>query len=304
MLFSNVEPLRVPDTLGVNAGILGRAVRAAGVPILPVYVPRREEVFADRLPATWPRTLVAAKPAVLQALSQAGPVLDLSPVLSDPSRRDSYFWRTDQHWTPAGALAGLQAITDRAAAMGIDIPDDPRPMTDHTFPPFYGSLGREVTAGATPRADDFVVPLPSTLRAHLCSSTGCTGPTFVRALASDPSKYANRYRAFAGGDFGSQRFENPSPQAHGTILLIKDSFGDALSTYLAERVSTLVTIDERHYTGPDLAQVVQRLHPELVILMHNPVSLVANTQFDSGIWVDVAAAVARRAKLTATAQDG
>jgi hypothetical protein len=304
MLFDNVKPLKVPTRLGTDAGILGQTMRAAGVPLLPVYIPRREEAFADRLPPSWPRTLLATKPPVLQALSQAGPVLDLSPILSDPARRDAYYWRTDQHWTPAGALAGLQAITERAATLGVDIPAEPRPMTEHTYPPFYGSLGREVTAGGTPRADDFAVPLPATLRARLCTSTGCTHPTFVSSLANDSAKYANRYRAFGGGDFGYQRFRNTSPEAHGTILLIKDSFGDALSTYLAERVSTLVTIDERQYSGADIAAVVQRIHPELVILMHNQVSMIGNVRFDPGIWVDVADAVKRRDARAATANDG
>ena len=41
------------------------AVRAAGSQLLTVYVPRQEEVFADRLPAAWPRTIAAVKPAVV-----------------------------------------------------------------------------------------------------------------------------------------------------------------------------------------------------------------------------------------------
>src|SRR3954452_13023973 len=144
MLLENVPQLRVPPSLGSNAKILGDEVRAAGSKVLSVYVPRREEVFADRLPSAWPRSLATTKPAFVQALSQAGPVLDLTSTLADPSKRDSYFWRTDHHWTPAGALAGLAAISQRAATMGVNIPGDDRTYVSHDYGTSYGSIGREV----------------------------------------------------------------------------------------------------------------------------------------------------------------
>jgi DHHW protein len=294
MLLENVPPLTVPADLATNARALGQEIHALGVKTMSVYVPRREEVFADRLPAAWPRTLATTKPAVEQALSQFGPLLDLTPTLADQAKRDSFFWRTDHHWTPAGALAAIGAISSEAATQGVDIPPDNRPYTTHTYGTFYGSIGREVTAGGTPRPDVFAAPLPSTFRAHVCSGGVCDKPTFVTRLAKAPTKYANRYRAFVGGDYGYQRIENPSRDAHGRILLIKDSFGDALSTYLAERVSTLVTIDERHYSGPEIRAVVRSMQPDLVILMHNQVSMIGNTKFFSQIWVNVPAAVKER----------
>lgn len=305
MLLENIPALKVPPDLSAHARTLGEQIHALGVRTMSVYLPRREEVFADRLPAAWPRTLAATKPGVEQALAQFGPLFDLTPVLADPAKRDSYYWRTDHHWTPAGALAAIGAISQDAATLGVDIPADNRPYATHTYATFYGSIGREVTAGGTSKPDVFAVPLPSTLRAHVCSAGVCDKPTFVTRIAKDPTKYANRYRAFVGGDYGYQRIENPSPQAHGRILLIKDSFGDALSTYLAERVSTLVTIDERHYSGPEIRDVVRSMHPDLVIMMHNQVSVIGNTKFTSEIWVNVPAGVKERdASGPAAASDG
>ncbi|MFL6098441.1 MAG: DHHW family protein [Actinomycetales bacterium] len=303
-LLQDLLPMRVRPSVATNAATLAREVHALGVPTMSVYLPRREEVFADRLPAAWPRSLEQSKAAFEQALSRFGPLLDLTDVMSDPARRDSYYWRTDHHWTGAGALTALDAITAKAATLGVDIPADTRAYATHTYGRYYGSLGRIVTAGGTPRPDRFAVPLPPTFRARLCRNGSCNEPTFVRANAADPARYANRYRAFAGGDVGYQRFENPSPAAHGTVLLIKDSFGDALSMYLAERVSTLVTIDERHYAGPDIRKIVAAQHPDLVILMHNQVSVLGNTLFDSRIWVDAAAAEAARRAKPGEAGDG
>ena len=111
-----------------------------------------------------------------------------------------------------------------------------------------------VTTGATRRPDEFAIPQPASWRARGCKGGVCDQPVFMPEKAADPDPYANRYLAFTGGDHGYQRIENLDPAAHGTIMLVKDSFGDALTTYLAERVSSLITIDERHYTGGRPAQ--------------------------------------------------
>jgi hypothetical protein len=288
--------LTLPDALGANAQQLGRDVRAAGAPILWVYVPRKEESFADRLPAAWPDYYLRTAPLMKAAMRRGGPLLDLTPLLSDPQHRDDYYWRTDHHWTPAGALAAVDAIAARAGQLGVTIPPDVRPYTTHHYGEYLGSTGRRVTRGATKRPDQFDIPQPSSWRARGCRAGVCDQPVFVTSKATDRDPYANRYLAFTGGDHGYQRISNPDPAARGTIMLVKDSFGDALTTYLAERVSTLITIDERHYTGADLRKVVAAQKPDLVIVMHNQVSVLGNVQFDSTAWVDMAATKAHRAQ--------
>jgi hypothetical protein len=297
--------LKVPASFGRRAQQFGRDVRATGTPILWVYVPRREEVFDDRLPQAWQGGLARTKPAFLKAIGRGGPVLDLSPTVSDPAVRESYFWRTDHHWTPAGALAGVDAISDRVAAMGVRLGTDDRPYHDVAFPDSYGSLAREVTAGATPRADRFVISQPPQWRAHLCQAAVCDRPTFVTSKAAADDRYANRYLAFMGGDYGYQRIVNDDPAAHGKVLLLKDSFGDAFSTYLAERVSELVTIDERHYNGKEeIKDLVARTKPDVVIVMHNQISTLGNVSFDSRVWTDMDAVRARRAAKGVAVGDG
>jgi hypothetical protein len=285
--------LKVPASLATHAAQLGRDVRATGTPILWVYVPRKEEAFANRLPPAWHNYLLDSRPAVLRAMAAGGPVLDLTPTLSDPAHRDSDYWRTDHHWTPAGALAGLEAISAKAGSMGVNIPADNRTYTTRSYPPYYGSTGRKVTAGGTRAIDQFSIPQPPTWRARSCVGGTCDQATFEQDKARDKDPYANRYRAFMGGDFGYQRSENPDPAARGTVVLLRDSFGGAMSTYLAERVKTLITIDERHYRGKDIRALVAERHPDLVIVMHNQVSMLGNKQFDSGAWVDVAGTARR-----------
>lgn len=294
ILLENIVRLHVPKRLPRDAATFSKEVRATGTPILWVYVPHKEEVFADQLPKAWPNYLAKTRPQVLKAFRAAGPTLDLTATLSNPQHRDEYFWRTDHHWTPAGVNAALAAITKKAASLGVRIPPDNRTYTRETFPYFYGSEGRKVTAGAVTHPEHFHALVPDHWRARSCAHGRCDQPTFVTSNAKAPNKYANRYLAFLGGDLGYQRIENHDPHAKGKIILLKDSMGDALATYLAERVRTLITIDERHYSGKDIAKVVADEHPDLVMVMHNQVSLLGNRQFSSQTWVDMKAAIERR----------
>jgi hypothetical protein len=294
MQLEKLPAYRVPTSLGRNAEALGKAVRAAGSQVLFVYVPRKEEVFADRYPAAWGNTLPETRKEVLDAFSRGGPVLDLTRTLSDPQRRDEYFFRTDHHWTPAGALVALDAISREAASMGFAIQPDARSYKEKRYPDFYGSLARKTTAAGVTRPDHFVVPTPPKWLARSCHRGICDQPSFVRKKARGGDIYTNRYAAYLGGDNGYQPLYNSSKPGAGKVIMLKDSLGNAVSTYLAERVSKVITIDERLYAGADIKDVVQREKPQLVIVMHNQATMLGNPQFDSTVWVDVKKAVAAR----------
>ena len=294
MQLEKLPTYRVPNSLGRNAAELGAEVRAAGSQILFVYVPRKEEVFADRYPAAWQNTLPDSRQAMIEAFSRGGPVLDLTPTLSDPARRDAFFYKTDHHWTPTGAMTALEAITEKAASMGFVIEDDTRPYTDKRYPDFYGSLARKTTAAGARQADAFIVPTPPKWLARSCHAGVCDRPTFVRRKASGGDAYTNRYAAFLGGDNGYQPLYNRSKPGAGKVLMLKDSLGNAVSAYMAERVSKVITIDERFYSGMNIRDIVKRERPQLVVVMHNQATVLGNRQFDSTVWVDVDTAVRSR----------
>ena len=89
---------------------------------------------------------------------------------------------------------------------------------------------------------------------------------------------------------------NSVKKAIRTVLLLKDSLGNALATYPRRAGEKVVTIDEREYGGAEIQDVAARDHPDLVIVMHNQATVLGNRQFDPRLWVDVKTAVtARRA---------
>jgi hypothetical protein len=249
-----------------------------------VYAPRKEEIYADALPHAWHNAYPELRTGITGAFEGAGKVLDLTDMMRVQRAAQEAYFRTDHHWTPMSAKAAADAIAEQLQGDGLPIGEDDRLYKDVVAErPFYGSTGRTVTLGAT-AADTIVVPVPEGgFNATMCVDDDCGVPTLEPERLSKGSLYGNRYRAFIGGDRGLTVITNDSPQASGRVLLLKDSFGNAVATYLAERVSELVIIDERHYEGPPVDSLAAQFQPDAVVVLHNPMSLLTPS-FRPEVW--------------------
>lgn len=285
------KPLQQPfrDELAHEAKTLTESVRAAGAQMLWVYAPRREEVFADQLPQGWDNPYPARRGEIVAAFESTGaPVLDLTDALVDPATRESNFFRTDHHWTVDGALVATNAIDSALRELGVNIGTENRQYVRHRNElGFVGSLGREVTLGvARPEPFEYLVPADG-WRSRICDTSVCDTLPLVSDPLENPEVYTNRYLAWIGGDQGLVRLYNESPEATGTVVLIKDSYGNPVSTYLGERVRNLYVVDERHYEGDALADLLLDIRPDAVVTLHNQVSLLS-AAFASEVWTEPA----------------
>lgn len=285
-LLERPPALEVRATLGDEAAALADAVGPAKV--LWVYAPRKEEVLAQYLPAAWTNPYPTVHDEVVAAYAGNGDVLDLTDLMAD--RGAAGYFRTDHHWNPGSAKAVADSIAERLQADGVPIGTDDREYGDVTGElPFYGSTGRVVTLGAT-RPDSVVVPVPEGgFRATMCVDTECGLPTFDAAWLDKGSLYGNRYRAFLGGDEGMRVITNDSPGASGRLIVLADSFGNAVVPYLSERVAQLIVIDERHYEGVPLNALAEQFQPDAVVVLHNPLTLLTPS-FRPDVWTTEAAA--------------
>ena len=203
-----------------------------------------------------------------------------------------YFFVTDHHWNADGAFLGNQIMTRRLAEKYGFTPFEPGleegNFARQVYPDlFLGSQGKRVGtlyAGV----DDFVLYSPefATHLTYQVSETAAprTGTLnealyFKEHLVQDWFN-GNPYVTFAGGDFGKATVTNHSNPDGPKVVMIRDSFGCAITPFFALQCSSLTTMDLRAYKGDDLLGDIVGMEPDFVVLLYSPSTTVTDSMFD------------------------
>ena len=167
---------------------------------------------------------------------------------------DSCYYRTDHHWTSQGAELGysvLRQIMDLPAAKGYE--KTTRQLTD-----FYGTLyskapaawaksdtidlvsyeGNDITVKYVSRGGDHEIPAECTEINGIPTKQGL----FVKAPETTKDKYAS----IMGGNFALCELET-NGASDEKVLLLKDSYANAVLPELCAQFKHISMIDLRYY---------------------------------------------------------
>lgn len=217
---------------------LREAAENAGVPVTLAVVPRSMDVRREALPA-----LFSADGTPYETLFGLLPdTVDLRGISEDTD-----WYRTDHHWTTAGAYQGYLAL---CPALGITPFDESGFTPDTVSKHFWGTT--DAAAGIPGIPSDTVT---------LYRYAGDTEFTVCRNGEAAPftgfydfSKLETRdqYGVFFGGNFATVEVSpnteedgSPAGQARQTLLVYKDSFANALLPFLARHYDILA-VDPRY----------------------------------------------------------
>lgn len=199
------------------------------------------------------------------------------------AHRDEYiFFRTDHHWTATGAYYAYEAYCRKA---GIT----PTPLASYeklSFGGFLGTLyaktGQPAALGNNPDAVEAYVPKgTNAMTTH--QSDGQTVTTYQIVNRQTDKWYvaaASKYNCFIAGDHPLIEIHNPSvsPDRKGsTVLLVKESFGNAFAPFLVDSYESIYIIDYRYYDG-NLADFVTKNGVDDVIFLNNIVATTAGAR--------------------------
>ena len=162
--------------------------------------------------------------------------------------RDEYiYFRTDHHWTALGAYYAYYEFCMKKGMTPI-APEEHRSVT---FDNFLGTLYRD--SGNDPEllpADEIVAyyPISESIKMEITSADGSVYPGQVITDVSNYSPVA-KYNTFAGSDNPITEYTNPEVTDGSVLIIIKDSFGNALIPFLVDHYSKVYEIDYRYWKG-------------------------------------------------------
>ena len=215
-----------------NLSYVDRLRENAGTDVVLGLIPSAAEVWRDKLPTgaeSWDQTDLLARSGI-----------DFRSILSDHA--DEYiFYRTDHHWTSRGAYYGYIALME---ALGRE----PLPIThfqaDTVTDDFNGTLySQSGIHWLAPDTMEFWVEDTGLEVTSWRSGAPEPGALYDRSYLEQKDKYS----AFLGGNQPLCVIKNENNPDGGRLLLIRDSYSDALAPFLAQSFSEVHLLDLRYY---------------------------------------------------------
>lgn len=189
------------------------------------------------------------------------PILD---VLRDHRSEYTYF-RTDHHWTALGAYYAYLEYCKAADIQPVDISS----LKTMTFDGFLGSFYTELKNPAMADNPDEVI-------AYVPKGTndmvywGKEGEKIEAHVITDVEGWNKNslYSTFIAGDEPISIIENPTITDGSSVLVVKDSFGNAFVPFLVNNYQTVYVIDYR-YTDTNIVEYVKENKIQDVIFLNN-----------------------------------
>lgn len=172
------------------------------------------------------------------------------------ANNDEYlYFRTDHHWTARGAYYAYLAFCN---TKGID----PTPLEDYQKLKYDGFLGtfyenkglsRPAAMKNNPDYVEAFIPKGTNV-AVLYDKNGNAEDSDYRVVFTKLTN-PNKYLCFIGGDHPLIEIHNPKINDGSSIVVIKESYGNAFIPFLVDSYEYVYVIDYREWSG-DLADFV------------------------------------------------
>ena len=198
-------------------------------------IPSAAEIWKDKLPAgagSWDQTSLLAQSQV-----------DFQGALAAHTD-EPIFYRTDHHWTTLGAFYGANALLE---ALGKE------PLKENNFTP---EIASDSFNGTLYSQSGIHWLNPDTMEFWVAEE-GLTVTSWRTGKEEPASLYdrtylekKDKYSSFLGGNQPLCVIKNENVTDGSKLLLVRDSYSDALAPFLAQRFSEVHLLDLRYYRAP------------------------------------------------------
>ncbi|HHU83616.1 MAG TPA: hypothetical protein GXZ23_00385 [Clostridiales bacterium] len=164
------------------------------------------------------------------------------------AHRDEYlYFRTDHHWNGKGAYYAYEAFCETKNITPYTL--NMRKLTE--FDGFVGTLYSNANKDSALLPGDTVEAYHPYCSEATIKFTDQKGNTYDWEIISDVSTSpANaKYNTFAASDSPYVEFTNTQVTDNSVLVIVKDSYGNAIMPFLADHYSKIYEIDYRYWSG-------------------------------------------------------
>ncbi|QJD82888.1 DHHW family protein [Cohnella herbarum] len=198
------------------------------------------------------------------------------------------YLETDHHWNIKGAFTAYQEMITQISNKSALFEDTPLTLNDIyvsqlTTGNFEGSYNIQINNAVSPRrADRTILYEPkvpfSFHNFEVINKDGQqTVSSFKDFYGFKKGRSTYSYGAIYGGDRRKIAYENPKANNRLNVLLLKDSFMNPITPYLAQHFNKLTVYDSRYYSEFSLKKILASEHYDVLIIAFHDDNLFSDT---------------------------
>ncbi|OCA84646.1 DHHW family protein [Bacillus sp. FJAT-27986] len=286
-LISTVAPDNTDESIThVNKKIndFAAGLKEKGVPVYFALAPNKTTIMEHQLPDYIESNANKLSDELSKGFSADVNFLDLrSAIQPHMNEKDMYFY-TDHHWKPKAAYYAYSEIITNMNERLADI-GQPLPMSAYSWKEdttsFYGSEARKVGKSNISKVDTITVvekkaeekPLEISYRGK------SNQPLFNEEVLKKEDVYTNRYVSYFSGDVPEGIIRNPNVQNGKRVLVLKDSYANAMIQFFPSHFEETRVLDLRHYKHMTVKEYINKNDIDAVVFVHNINSILITPQF-------------------------
>lgn len=170
--------------------------------------------------------------------------------------REPIFLRTDHHWAPLGAYYAAEAFAKAAGVPFRNLSHYDKKTIHNFLGTMYTVYTKDPAVGRAPEDFDYYVPRGVEYNTTAItyslgknrSVVGQNGPKSVKFFREYKDGSSGAYCTFMGGDSNTTKVVTSTKNGR-RLLIIKDSYGNAIPGYLFFSFEEIHVIDFRYFPG-------------------------------------------------------
>lgn len=246
-------------------------IKEKNVDVSLMLVPTAVTIYSDRLPAYAPSSdQMKTAREIYDAVGME--TVDCSEKLLEASEEQIYY-RTDHHWTTAGAYCGYLAYCEEKGISPVPKEAlEARTVTDE----FAGTLYSKVNDYNHKKDEITIYTNPED---ELTVTYQDTGEVTDSLYNFDYLREKDKYSMFLNNIHSFVEIENKNASSDAVLMLIKDSYANSMVPFLAHHYKKIYVFDTRYYKEGPSAFLTEHSEVTDVLLLYNMNTLDS----DSGI---------------------
>ena len=183
--------------------------------------------------------------------------------LMKENSKDYIYFRTDHHWTQRGAYIGYKAFVERSGGSAVEISE----LKPNRADGFFGFLYNQANDTSIAGSPDYIEWFEGEENYTVNATTVENGKLveYKSKIYVTPDG-APKYSVFMGGDHSFAEI-NTNVKNGKTVLVIKDSYANALIPLLTNNYETVLAVDPRSYYGK-VEEIVEKHGVDQILIMN------------------------------------